>query len=114
VLAAQHLLELGLPDRPFEGVEGGAEVLLDVLAAGEPVGQDLGVVLQALEARQQREVVLEALAALQDLLGLGLVLPELGLGGLVVEPLELGLELRPLKDSRGRPRPSRPVARNAG
>jgi hypothetical protein len=114
VLAAEHLLELGLLDRAVEGVQGGAEVLLDVLAAREPVGQDLGVVLLAREAGQQRDVVLDALAALQDPLGLGLVLPELRLGGLFVETGELGFEFPPLKDSRECPRPSRPVARNAG
>jgi len=114
VLAAEHLLELRLLDAQFERFEGGVEVLLDVLAPSHPVGEDLGIVLLRPQALQQREVGLDALAPLEDLLGCALVLPELGLGGLLVEAPQLVLELALLKDSRGRPRPSRPVVRSAG
>ena len=47
-----------------------------------------------------------ALAALQQLLGGLLVVPEAGVGHLRLERVELGAELAFLKDSRGCPRPS--------
>jgi hypothetical protein len=41
-----------------------------------------------------------------NLLGTALVVPEPGLGDLLVDPRQFGGQLRFVKDSRGRPQPS--------
>ncbi len=113
VVAAQHLLELGGLRGRLQGVEGGGEVGGHVLSRLQPVGEDLRVVLLAAEALQQLEVGVEALAALQDLLGGRGVAPEAGVGHLPIEGVGLGAELALLKDSRGCPRPSLAATRTA-
>ena len=67
-------------DQRLESVEGVLQVLADVLAALHPFHEDPGVVLLGLEALQQVEVGLDALAPLHDLLGRRLVLPEVAVG----------------------------------
>ena len=90
------------------------QVLLHVLARRAPVFEDPRVVFLGAQALQEVEVALEALPALHDLLGLGLVRPELGGGHPLLEGLELSLQLAFVKDSRGCPRPSRRGCRGSG
>jgi len=114
VLAPEHLLELRALHRLLEGVEGRGNVLLDVFAALQPLDEDAGVVLLPLEPLQEVEVGLQALAPLEDLLGRLGVLPEVLGRQAALDLVQLAAELVGLKDSRGRPRPSRPASRSAG
>jgi hypothetical protein len=108
VLAAQHLLELGALHDLLQLVERGLQVLLHVLSRLQPFHQHARVVLAAAQALEQVEVGLQALAALEQLLGRGLVRPEVGGRHALVDAGQLGAELGVLKGSRGCPRPSRP------
>ncbi len=103
MLAAQHLLELRRLDHRLEGGERALELLFDVLPRLQPLQEDEGVVLLPLQASQEVAVGLDPLAALQDLLGRLLVLPEVGPRHLLLEAGELALQLVLLKDSRGCP-----------
>ena len=63
-----------------ELVESAAEILRDRLACFGPFDQHLQIVELALQRVTQLDVFLEPAAALQDLLRVGLVLPEVGSG----------------------------------
>jgi len=65
----------------------------------EPFDQHSEIVARLAELPQKTEVVLEPAATLQDLLGLGLVLPEGGLGYAPFEPGEFFGRAGCLKDS---------------
>jgi hypothetical protein len=77
VLAAEHLLGLAGIDLCREVVERAAQILPDWLSGFSPLDQDGQVVDLALQRFAERPVVLEAPAALEELLCCGLVLPEL-------------------------------------
>jgi hypothetical protein len=85
VLAAEHLLGLARLHLFLNGVESGGELLVDRLPAAEPLREHTQVVGLLPQAVAQAEVLLEPAAPLQDLLSLGLVLPEIGLRGLLLE-----------------------------
>jgi len=84
VLAAEHLLRLTSLDFGGELVEAAHEVRPDVFAPLRPFHQHGEIVDAALERVAQRAVSLERLPALQDLLGCGLVFPEIRIGGLLL------------------------------
>ena len=106
VLAAQHLLELRALDEGLELRQGALEVGRHVLPRLLPLEQHARVVLLPLELREELQVGLDPLPALEDLLGGLLVAPEVLRRHPLVVTSELGPELVLLKDSRGCPRPS--------
>jgi hypothetical protein len=80
VLAAEHLLDFGGFDLALEIVEAAAEVGFDRFALLQPFGQHGEVFVPLLQRVAQGDVLLQAAAALQELLGVGLIRPEVGIG----------------------------------
>jgi hypothetical protein len=80
VLAAEHLLRFNGVDLGRESVERLRQIPRDLLAALAPFEQDADVVDLLREAVALLEILSEAALALQRLLGLGLVVPEIGRG----------------------------------
>ena len=80
VLPAEHLLDLGgLHDR-LEILDSAGEVGRHVFSALGPLDEHGEVVGLAAQRLGQRDLLLEAPAALQQLLGFALVFPEIGFG----------------------------------
>jgi hypothetical protein len=82
VLAAEHLLDLARLHFLIERVQTLGEVVFHGFAGIEPLGEDGEVVVLRAKREGQVAVLLHAPAALQDLLRLRLVLPEIGRGRL--------------------------------
>jgi hypothetical protein len=99
--AGEHPLELGLADARLEG--GGLRGRLGdgglVVLRGAEVEQDDGVVEVARELLDARDVLLDRRAPAGDALRLLLVVPEPGGEGQLLEPVDLCLELRQVKDA---------------
>ena len=85
VLAAEHLLDLAGLHFLIERLERLAELGVDRLARFGPLDEHGEVVALLLERHDQVAILLEPPAALLDLLGFGLVFPEIGRGGARVE-----------------------------
>ena len=85
VLAAEHLLDLAGLHFLIERVERLAELGVDRLAGFGPFDEHGEIVALLLERRHQIVVLLEAPAALQDLLRFSLIFPEIGRGGARLE-----------------------------
>jgi hypothetical protein len=92
-LAAEHRADFTRLDVTAERFQAALEVARDVLALAGPVDEDAEVVRLPAQRLGQRAVVLDLAAALQDLLRVGLVLPEirrrdgrLDLGQLALQP----------------------------
>jgi hypothetical protein len=77
VLAAQHLLRLTGVHLGRQLVERPAQFLGHQLARFRPLDEHLQIVAAAAQRLAEPEVLLEPAAALQQLLGAGLVLPEI-------------------------------------
>jgi hypothetical protein len=105
VLAAEHLLRLAGFDFADQFVEAASEILGDRLPRLRPFDED-GEILDAPAQRlAQVPILLEAAAALQQLLRPGLVLPEIRIGNAQLYPGELVGGTRGVKDSSAdRPR----------
>jgi hypothetical protein len=103
VFAGEHLLALGGVDFLLELVEPALEVAGDLLARARPFEQDPQVVVAPLEGLQQRQVGLDAAAALHDFLRLGLVAPEVRSAYVFFDVGEQLLETCCLKDTSGVP-----------
>jgi hypothetical protein len=101
VLAAEHLLDLGGLDLLVERVERLGELGVDRLPRVGPFEQDGEVVAPLLERGEQIAILLEPSATLQDLLRLGLILPEVGCGGARFEARQLLVGSSGFKDSSG-------------
>jgi hypothetical protein len=99
VFAAQHTLGLRHFDLRLERPEPRLQVGGDVFAALGPLDEHAEIVLLFLERVRQVDVVLQAAAALQGLLGLGLILPEVRLGYTVFEAGNLLTQVGCLKDN---------------
>jgi hypothetical protein len=99
VLAAEHLLDLGRLHLAGERVEALRELSRHVFAGAGPFDQHGQIVDPALQRRDELAIVFEAAAALQGLLRLGLILPEIGLGDAGFEPAQLFVRSGSLKDS---------------
>jgi hypothetical protein len=99
VLAAEHLLDLAGLDLGRQRVEAPLDVALDLLALLEPFHEHGEIVGPAAQRLDERKVVLEPAAALEDLLRLRLILPEIRRRDLQLEALELFAGSRGLKDS---------------
>ena len=85
VLAAEHLLDLAGLHFLVERVERLRELGVDRLARLRPFDEHGEIVALLLERHDQIAILLEPAAALQDLLGFGLVFPEIGRGGARLE-----------------------------
>jgi hypothetical protein len=86
VLAAEQLLRLRRFHFARERLEALAQVALDVLALLRPLDEHGQIVLALLQRVDQLDLLLEATAALEGLLRLGLILPEIGQGRTLFEP----------------------------
>jgi len=80
VLAAEHLARLGKLDVALEVVQALEEIRFHRLARPGPFDEDAEVVGAAGQRLGERQLVFDAASALQQLLRLGLVLPEVRLG----------------------------------
>jgi hypothetical protein len=92
-LAREHRADLGRLDVALVDVDAGLQIAQHVLALPRPIEEDRQVVGLLAQRLGQRAVVLDLAAALQDLLRVGLVLPEirrrdgrLDLGQLALQP----------------------------
>jgi hypothetical protein len=85
VLTAENLLRLGDLDLGCERVDRLSQFCADVFALARPFDQDGQVGLPLRQARNLIAVLLEPAAALQDLLGFLLILPEVRRRGPGVE-----------------------------
>ena len=106
MLAAQGVGKLGLFDALLPGLGGGLEIGGDRLAAREPLLENGDVALLGVDPADQFETALDLLPLPLDLLRVALIVPEAGFGDLAVYDRKVRLELRFVKDSRGRPQPS--------
>jgi RNase P/RNase MRP subunit p29 len=79
VLAAQHLLDLARLDLLLELVEPAGELVVDGLALVQPLEEHSEVLGAPRKRRRERDVLFDAAAALERLLGLGLIFPEIRL-----------------------------------
>jgi hypothetical protein len=89
VLAAQHLLDLGRFDLLFKRIEPALQLAAHVLALLRPIEQHAEVVEFLGERIPQIDVVGDAAAALERLLCLGLIFPEIGGGDARFELVQL-------------------------
>ncbi len=99
VLAAEHLLRLGRLHFAVEGVESLRELRVDRLARLGPLDEYGQILALAPERREQIAILLQPAAALQDLLGFGLVFPEIGRGDARLEAGQFFVGTCGLKDS---------------
>jgi hypothetical protein len=106
VLAAQHLAGLGLLDVRLELVEPLQEVAVDGFTGLRPLDQDAEIVGAALQRLAGRQFLVQAPAALEQFLGLGGILPEVGMRDAGLDLLELRAMARLVKDSSADRRPA--------
>jgi hypothetical protein len=105
VLAAEHFLDLAGLHFPVQRIQRLRELGVDGLACFRPFDQDGQVVAPLLQGFGEISVLLQAPPALQDFLGLGLVLPEIRRRGQGLESIQFVSRAGGLKDSSaGRPR----------
>jgi hypothetical protein len=103
VLAAEHLFRLGRFDLDLELVERTREIGRDVFARARPLDENRQVLPATLQRIAQLAVFLEPPLALEDLLGLGLVVPEVRGGNALLDLLDLLLRMRRVKDTSASP-----------
>ena len=99
VRATEHLLDLGRLDFLIERVERRAEFRVDRFARLGPLDEDREVVALAAQGFDEIAILLEPFPALEDLLRLGLVVPETGRGRARLETGQLVLRAGGFKDS---------------
>jgi hypothetical protein len=99
VLAAEHLLGFAGLDLRRQLVERLAEVVPDGLASLGPLDEDVEVVELALQRVAELDVFLEPATALQQLLRVGLVFPEVRSGDALLYAGELDRGAGGVKDS---------------
>jgi hypothetical protein len=83
----------------IENVQGLGKFSVHGLAGRGPFDEDRQVVAPLLERQHEIAILLEAPAALQDLLGFGLVLPEIRRGGARLETVQFVEGTGGFKDS---------------
>jgi hypothetical protein len=103
VLAAEHLLHFAGLDFLIERVETLSELGVHRFAGFGPFDEDGEVVGAPAQRHHQIALLLEPLAALEDLLRFGRVLPEVGRGGFVFEAGQLFVGAGGFKDSSADP-----------
>ena len=99
VLAAEHLARLGKLDVALEVVQALEEIRFDRLARPGPLDEDAEVVAAARQRLGERQLVFDAASALQQLLRLGLVLPEVRLGNARLYAIQFSAGASGVKDS---------------
>jgi hypothetical protein len=99
VLAAEHLLDLARLHFGVEGVERYRELGVNRLACLCPLDEDGQVVASLPERDDEVPILLQAPPALQDLLSLSLVLPEVRRRGKRLESVQFVVRAGGLKDS---------------
>jgi len=104
VFAAEHLLDLAGLHFLRERVERLPELGIHGLAGFGPLDEDREVVAFSGQRLNQLAILLEATAALQDLLRFRLVLPEIRRGRAVLEPGQFFVGAGGFKDSSADPR----------
>jgi len=99
MLAAEHLFDLTGLELLFERFEGLTEFGVYRLAGFGPFDEHRQIVAFLLERRIQIAILLEAPAPLQDLLSVGLILPEIRRRGTRLEAGEFFFRSCGFKDS---------------
>jgi hypothetical protein len=99
VLASEHLLDLGGLHFAIERLEPLRELGVDALALLGPLQKHGEIVALAAQRQGEIAVLFEAPAALQDALGFGLILPEIGGGGPRLEACQFFFGACGFKDS---------------
>jgi hypothetical protein len=99
MLAAQHLAGLRLLDVRLELVEPLGEIAVNRLTGLGPLDEDAEVVGATLEGLTGRQLFIEAATALQQLLRLAGIFPEIGVGNAAFDLFELRTMARFVKDS---------------
>jgi hypothetical protein len=99
VLAAEHLFDLAGFDVSLEHVERALQVGIDRLAGLSPLDEHTDIVRVLAQVVRELPVFLQPSPALKDLLCVGLVVPEVGRGGLRFYLRKLRLETGEVKDS---------------
>jgi hypothetical protein len=99
VLAAEHLLDLRRIDLRLEIVQAPLEIGGHVLAGFGPLDQHGEVVAAAPERLRERHFLFEPAAAQQQLLRLGLVLPEVRLADAIFDLFQFVCGACGLKDN---------------
>jgi hypothetical protein len=99
VFAAEHLLHFAGLHFLVERFDPLCEFGVDRLPCFGPLDEDGEIVGALAQRHHQVAILLEALAALQDLLCFDLVFPEVGRGGLVLETGQFFVGAGSFKDS---------------
>jgi hypothetical protein len=99
VLAAEHLLDLAGLNLLVERLERLRELRIDRLARFRPFDEHAQVVALLPQRHHQIAILLKPAAALQDLLGFGLIFPEIGRGGSRLEAVQFFVGTGRFKDS---------------
>jgi hypothetical protein len=105
VLAAEHLLDFASLHFLIQSVERLRELDVDRLPRFRPLDEDAEIVAALAQRHDEVAVLLEPSAALQGLLGFGLVFPEIGRGGARLEAVQLVVRAGDFKDSSADPQP---------
>ena len=101
VLAAEHFFNLGGIDFGLQFVDAAVQIGAHVLALSGPFDEHGKVFGSAPQRLRERDFLFEAPAALQQLLRLRLVLPEIGLGDAGFDSGQFLLRTCGLKDTLG-------------
>jgi hypothetical protein len=99
VLPAEHLLDLGRFDFGFEGFERALQIGDDVLAALRPFEQHGQIVEFAGQRIAELDFVAQPAAPSENLLCVGLVLPEVGSGDPLFDGGKLAVRIGGVKDN---------------
>jgi hypothetical protein len=99
VLAAEHLLDLAGLDLLIQRLERLRELGVDRLTRFRPLHQNGEILALPLERAHQIAILFKSSPALQDPLGLGLIVPEIRRRSSSFEAAQFFVGFRPLKDN---------------
>jgi hypothetical protein len=99
VLPAEHLLDLSGLDFLIERLQGLSEFGVDGFAGLGPFDEHAEIVALFFQRSDEIEILLQAATALQDLLGVSLVFPEIGRGRARLEAGQLLRRFSGFKDN---------------
>jgi hypothetical protein len=104
VLAAEHQVELALIEGRGELLDRLLQIGPDILAFARQLGADLRLLEGALQGARGLQLLVQAGAGPEDLLGCGPVAPEVRIGGAGFDLLQLARQGLQIKDAPGAPR----------